>query len=111
MPNDKFFTTGELRNHAEQLVRILSTNSPKRDDDAYPHVIKRRGVIISPFPGNLKVNGNEIRESTDGMVVRHGYEPARYALYANKTSRKPGYIEKSIQEFANYLRSEGWTEE
>ena len=101
----------ELREYADVLVKRLKANSPKRDDDSYPHVIKRKGVIISPFPGNLKQNGNQIVSSGDGYKVKHGYKPARYALYANKTSRKPRYIEKSINEFATLMASEGWEQE
>lgn len=101
----------ELREYADVLVARLKANAPKRDDNSYPHVIKRKGVIISPFPGNLKKNGNQIVSSGDGYKVKHGYEPARYALYANKTSRKPKYIEKSIREFAALMASKGWEQE
>lgn len=101
----------ELTANAEQLVRILYEEAPKRDDDAKPHVIRSHGIIISPFPGNLKVNGSVIVLTGDGLEVRHGYEPARYALFANKTSRRPNYIEKSINKFRSFLLGEGWEEE
>lgn len=94
----------------DQFVRIISKNSPQRDEDSKPHEIKRKGVVISPFPGNLKINGNQIVESENGYAVLHGYEPARYALYANKNSRKTQYIEKSVEEFRGFLFSEGWEE-
>ena len=103
--------TEVLHQYATDLVRILRKNSPKRDDDSYPHVIRRKGVIISPFPGNLKQNGNQIVSTANGYQVKHGYEPARYALYANKTSRKPKYIEKSIGEFTALMGQEGWEQE
>ena len=101
----------ELRSYVTDLVRILRKNSPKRDDDSYPHVIKSKGVIVSPFPGNLKQNGNRIVDTGDGLKVKHGYEPARYAIYANKRSRKPKYIEKSINEFKALMESFGWVQE
>ena len=101
----------ELHEYATDLVRIIKKNSPKRDDDSYPHAIKQKGVVVSPFPGNLKKNGNQIVHSGDGYKVKHGYEPARYALYANKSSRKPKYIEKSISEFAALMESKGWERE
>lgn len=101
----------ELHKYATDLVRILKRNSPKRDDDSYPHAIKRKGVVISPFPGNLKKNGNQIVSSGDGYKVKHGYEPACYALYANKRSRKPQYIEKSIRDFAALMARKGWEQE
>lgn len=101
----------ELHEYATDLVRIIKKNSPKRDDNSYPHAIKQKGVVVSPFPGNLKKNGNQIVRSGDGYKVKHGYEPARYALYANKSSRKPKYIEKSIREFAALMESKGWERE
>lgn len=101
----------ELHQYATDLVRIIKKNSPKRDDDSYPHVIKRHGVIVSPFPGNLKQNGNQIISSGDGYTVKHGYEPAPYAIYANARSRKPKYIEKSINEFTALMASMGWEQE
>lgn len=101
----------ELREYADVLVARLKANAPKRRDDSYPHVIKRKGVIISPFPGNLKKNGNQIVSSGNGVKVKHGYEPACYALYANKRSSKPKYIEKSISEFAALMASKGWEQE
>ena len=36
----------ELHEYVTDLVRIIKKNSPKRDDNSYPHVIKRKGVII-----------------------------------------------------------------
>lgn len=108
---EDLFGIGELKEFAEQLVRIISRNSPQRDIDAYPHTIKSHGEIISPEPGNLKRHGNELVESGNGVKVKHGYRPARYALYANATSRKAGYIEKSIAEFSGYMENIGWQAE
>lgn len=98
----------ELHAYVTDLVRIIKKNSPKRDDDSYPHVIKKNGIIISPFPGNLKKNGNQIVDNGEGYQLKHGYEPARYALDANRHSRKPQYIEKSIGEFATLMERLGW---
>ncbi len=107
MENEEL-TSETLYGYVTDLVRIIKKNSPKRDDNSYPHTIKSHGKIISPFPGNLKKNGNQIVSSGDGYKVKHGYEPAPYALYANKSSRKPQYIEKSIREFAALMESVGW---
>ena len=101
-------TQEELKVLATELKFLLSENAPKRDDDAYPHTIKNKGVIISPFPGNLQRNGTQWVETSDGVVLKHGYEPARYALFANARSRKPQYIEKSQRDFLAYLSGEGW---
>ena len=59
-------TQEELKLYATELKFLLSQNAPKRDDDAYPHTIKSKGVIISPFPGNLKQNGTQWVETSDG---------------------------------------------
>lgn len=109
--DEEEFTSEELHEYATELVRIIKRNSPKRDDDSYPYTIKRKGVVISPFPGNLKKNGNQIVESGNGYKVKHGYEPACYALYANKRSRKPQYIEKSISKFVKRMANKGWKQE
>lgn len=109
--DEDVFDFDELLYYVTDLVRIIQKNSPKRDDDAYPHVIKRKGIVVSPFPGNLKQNGNQIIMSGKGYKVKHGYKPAMYALYANKRSRKPKYIEKSISEFARLMQDKGWKQE
>lgn len=108
--DEETYFEGELHEYVTDFVRIIKKNSPKRDDDTYPHEIKRKGKVISPFPGNLKQNGNQIIETGKSYKVKHGYEPAMYALYANKTSRKPGYIEKSIQDFKARIKQLGWEE-
>ncbi len=105
------FTSEELYEYVTELVRIIKENSPARKEGSYPYVIKRKGVVISPFPGNLRKNGNQIINYGDGYKVKHGYEPACYALYANKRSSKPQYIEKSISKFATLIASKGWKQE
>ena len=109
--NEEEATQKALTVYATELKALLSENAPKRKEPAYPHVIKSKGVIISPFPGNLKQNGTQWVETSDGVILKHGYEPARYALYANKRSRKPAYIEKSQRQFLAYLEGEGWEAE
>lgn len=115
---------------AAQFMRILSKNSPVRDEAGtryekqytdkngetkirrwkMPKEIKRHGVVISPYPGNLMNNGTRFVEMGNLVEVYHGYSPAVYALAANKNSRKPGYIQKSEAEFFSYLAAEGWEE-
>ena len=102
------FVDRPMSKYVDQLQQIIQKNSPVRDGEKYPGVIKRHGVVVSPFPGNLKVNGNRIVQTASGYRLEHGYRPAPYALYANKSSRKPKYIEKSIDEFLGYLRTLGW---
>lgn len=111
MNEEDVFPQEEIKREAEQLVRIIAEYSPARDEDAYPREIKVRGRVISPRPGNLRDNGNVIAETANGCIVKHGYRPAPYALYANKTSRKPGYIGKAVNKFRSFLEAEGWEEE
>jgi hypothetical protein len=101
----------ELYKYVDRLKRIISKNSPERETNAKPHEIKWHGVVVSPHPGNLKNHGNVIQATESGYTLRHGYRPAPYALYANKKSRKPNYIEKSIQEFKSFLAAKGWSED
>lgn len=108
MEGQEEFSERAVSSYVDQFKRIISKNSPARNPESYPHAIKRHGVVISPYPGNLQDNGNRIVKTTSGYKLEHGYRPASYALYANKTSRKPKYIEKSIDEFLAYLRALGW---
>lgn len=118
-----------LMREAAQFIRILSDESPVRDPAGtqyerqytdkngitrirrwkMPKEIKRHGVVISPYPGNLKNNGTFFVTATENkVVVKHGYEPARYALYANTTSRKQNYINKTVNRYRSFLFAEGW---
>ena len=106
---DKF--QEEVHEYVTDLRFIIKKNSPARKEGSYPHVIKRKGMVISPFPGNLRQNGNQIINLGDGFKLKHGYEPACYALYANKRSSKPKYIEKSIAEFTARMENLGWEQE
>lgn len=116
---------------AAKFMRILSANSPVRDPAGtvtyynyktksgkirqrkrtMPQEIKRHGKVVSPYPGNLMNNGTYCVDEEEKTIVTHGGEPAPYALYANKRSRKPGYIEESIKEFRANMFLEGWEED
>ena len=109
--DEDVFPQDELKSVVDQLKRIISEESPERDPDSYPREIKCRGIVVSPRPGNLKDNGNFIVPTSNGYQLRHGYRPAPYALYANKTSRKPGYIEKALDKFRLFAEAEGWEED
>lgn len=111
LSDDEIFSDLELKNYVDQFVRIISANSPARDPDSYPHTIKSHGKIISPYPGNLKLNGNVIKKSGDGYTDYHGYDPAPYAQYANARSRKPHYIERSVDKFKSFMTAENWEQD
>lgn len=115
---------------AVQLMRILSKNSPVRDEagtvytgvyksgprkgkrwkKTMPLEIKRHGKVVSPYPGNLRDNGTRYIGDENSGRVELGFNAAEYAIYANKKSRKPKYIEKSIAEFRSFLLADGWEE-
>ena len=54
--------------------------------------------MYSPYPGNLKNNG--IVDIGDG--VRYDYNKVGYIGYANIRSKKPQFIEKTIEDFCAY---------
>ncbi len=107
---DEEYFSGFREEIVVQFRRIISEESPARPDDAKPRVLKRRGVVWSPYPKNLKINGNQIKDTDNGYVLLHGYKPARYALYANANSKKPGYIQKAVNKFRAFAEGEGWEE-
>lgn len=117
MDEEKIFSQDELHEAAEQLVRILSETAPHRPDDAYPREIKVHGRVVSPMPRNLQLHGQVISDgSNGGYIVKSGYEPAPYALYADKFGKQregehgPNYIERSVKKFRGFLEAEGWEE-
>ena len=54
--------------------------------------------MYSPYPGNLKNNG--IVNLNDG--IRYDYTKVGYIGYANIRSKKPQFIEKTIEDFCNF---------
>ncbi len=112
MDEEEVFSADELEGKiVVQFERIISKLSPARDIDSYPREIKWHGVVVSPRPGNLRDNGNVRVKTANGYMIKHGYRPAPYALYANKTSRKPGYIQAALNKFKSFLIQDGWEEE
>lgn len=115
--NEDVFPQDELKGAVDQFVRILSETAPHRTDNAYPRVIKVKGRVVSPMPRNLQLNGSVIIGSATGYTVKNGYEPAPYALYANKSGKQregehgPQYLERSIKKFRAFLEADGWEED
>lgn len=84
-----------------KLYEIFQSNSPVRQSGG---AVGKRGTnLYSPYPGNLKNNG--IYMTSFG--IRLDYNKVGYIGYANKYSKKPRYIEKSINEFLQWLVSLG----
>lgn len=87
-----------------ELTYIAKNNAPVRQ---YPlgAVGKAGTPMYSPYPGNLKNNGifYQVFGPTHARLVFGG--PVGYAGYANETSFKPHYQEKSVNDFVQKLIS------
>lgn len=84
-----------------KLLDILKTNAPVRQGGG---AVGKRGTnLYSPYPGNLKNNGIYPTEAG----VRLDINKVGYIPFANKYSKKPRYIENSIDVFVSYCISVG----
>ena len=88
-----------------KLLEISKENAPVRlINDAKNKRPKKRAVgkigtnMYSPYPGNLKNNGIYRR----GNAIVFDYNKVGYIGYANLRSKRPQYIEKSVNDFLNY---------
>lgn len=88
-----------------RLLKIAKENAPVRIiNDKNKKRPRQRGVgkkgtnMYSPYPGNLKNNG--IYPIQNG--IRFDYDKVGYIGYANLRSHRPGFIEKTIDDFCNY---------
>ena len=64
---------------------------------------KENTNMYSPYPGNLKNNG--IVRTEKG--VKYDYDKVGYIGYANIRSKKPQFIEKTIEDFCQFCVSLG----
>lgn len=64
---------------------------------------KKGTNMYSPYPGNLKNNG--IVRTSKG--VKFDYDKVGYIGYANKRSRKPQFIENTVNDFCDFCVSLG----
>lgn len=78
-------------------MKSLKKNAPVRIGGG--SVGKKGTNMYSPYPGNLKNNG--IYMTHKG--IRLDLNKVGYILYANISSKKPGYIEKSCDDFLQFL--------
>ena len=94
---------------SSKLLEIAKANAPVRivqDKTGRPHsrVSGKKGTnMYSPYPGNLKNNG--IVGLQNG--VSFDFNKVGYIGYANLYSRKPRFIERTLQDFCNYCVSLG----
>ena len=92
-----------------KLLRLAKKNAPVRvvsDKKGRPRqrAVGKKGTnMYSPYPGNLKNNGIYAR----GNAVVYDYNKVGYIGYANVRSKKPQFIEKTVDDFLNYCVSLG----
>lgn len=92
-----------------KLLRLAKKNAPVRlvaDKKGRPRkrAVGKKGTnMYSPYPGNLKNNGIYAR----GNAVVYDYNKVGYIGYANLHSKKPQFIEKTLDDFLNYCISLG----
>jgi hypothetical protein len=93
-----------------KLLEIAKKNAPVRlvaDKKGRPRqrAVGNKGTnMYSPYPGNLKNNGI-YRRGTNAIV--YDYNKVGYIGYANLYSKKPRYIENTLNDFLNYCVSLG----
>jgi hypothetical protein len=93
-----------------KLYEIAQENAPVRkvkDKKGKPRqrAVGKKGTnMYSPYPGNLKNNGI-YRRGTNAIV--YDYNKVGYIGYANLYSKKPRYIENTLNDFLNYCVSLG----
>lgn len=79
-------------------VDIVKGNAPVRSK---PPSGKYGKSLYPGFLKNVGIKGQVFSDSS--AKVQIGNDDVDYALYANKTSRKPQYIEKSIEDLAKHI--------
>jgi isocitrate dehydrogenase kinase/phosphatase len=95
---------------SSKLLSIAKKNAPvrivkdKAGNRPRSRAVGKKGTnMYSPYPGNLKNNGIYKR----GNAVVFDYNKVGYIGYANLYSKKPQYIEKTLNDFLNYCVSLG----
>lgn len=93
----------------DKLYEISKSNAPVRqivdkEGRPRPRAVGKKGTnMYSPYPGNLKNNG--IVRIKNG--ISYDYDKVGYIGYANIHSRKPQFIEKTVNDFCNFCVSLG----
>lgn len=94
--------TGEML--CSKLLDFAKENAPVRevvDKKGRPRsrAVGKKGTnMYSPYPGNLKNNGIY----QQGNAVVFDYNKVGYIGYANLYSRRPQFIEKTLEDFLQY---------
>lgn len=91
------------------LYNILKENAPVRDEQKYPGPKGKPGTNkYSPYPGNLRNNGiyPGYKGADRGQIVLSGTDgKVGYLPYTETKSNKPGWQQKSINQFVSRLCS------
>ena len=89
----------------EKLYNIAQENAPVRaEKDKYgrpiPRAVGKKGTnMYSPYRGNLKNNGIYVREPN---AVVYDYNKVGYIGYANLRSKRPRFIENTLEDFLKF---------
>jgi hypothetical protein len=94
-----------------ELLYILKQNAPVRGENIPPGRKMPKDYLkptkLSPYPGNLKNNGIVLTGQENGAAINVGGAAASYAEYTEWRSFKPGWMEKSQEEFLDKMRKLG----
>ena len=92
-----YMLSSKLRELAKQNAPVRKIKDKK--GRPLPRAVGKKGTnMYSPYPSNLKNNGIYRR----GNAVVFDYNKVGYIGYANLYSRRPRYIEKTLDDFLNY---------
>lgn len=94
--------TAKLYEFAQENAPVR-TISDKKGRPQQRAVGKKGTNMYSPYPGNLKNNGIY----KQGNAVVYDYNKVGYIGYANIRSKKPRYIQKTVQDFLDFCVSLG----
>ena len=85
-----------------ELAMIAKNNAPVRTYPLGP-VGKKGTNMYSPYPGNLMNNGivPRVYSSTNASLLIGG--PVGYAMYTETRSKKPHWMQKTVDEFVQRL--------
>lgn len=84
-----------------KMVGILKSNAPVRTEPP------SGPSGSSPYPGNLMNNGINGEVYATFGNVKIGGDPAPYGPYTETKSHKKGWIQKSVNEFTDWLTALG----
>lgn len=92
----------KLYEYSQERAPVRQVND--KNGRPLPRAVGKKDTnMYSPYPGNLKNNG--IVRTENG--VKFDYDKVGYIGYANIRSKKPKFIEKTINDFCDFCVSLG----